>query len=125
MYRSIKDDAGLYYRTKNKWDKGKFRTPSLRYIAYTAPYMHNGDFFTLEEVIDFYDRGGIDEEGNTTSFAQSKSPLIKPLGLSDAEKEDLLAFLEAFSGDEIEIEKPELPEYAPLFTRAELLEAEK
>ncbi len=125
MYRSIKDDAGFYYRSKNKWDKGKFRTPPLRYIAYTAPYMHNGYFYTLEEVIDFYDRGGVDEEGNSTSFPENKSPLIKPLGLSDEEKEDLLAFLEAFSGDEIEIEKPELPEYAPLFTRAELLEAEK
>ena len=125
MYRTIKDDAGFYYRSKNKWDKGKFRTPPLRYIAYTAPYMHNGAFYTLEEVIDFYNLGGIDEEGNTTSFPENKSGLIKPLNLSDEEKEDLLAFLEAFSGDEIEIEKPELPEYAPLFTRAELLEAVK
>ena len=125
MYRTIKDDAGFYYRSKNKWDKGKFRTPPLRYIAYTAPYMHNGAFYTLEEVIDFYNLGGIDEEGNSTSFPENKTSLIKPLNLSDEEKEDLLAFLEAFSGDEIEIEKPELPDYAPLFTRAELLEAEK
>ncbi len=125
MYRTIKDDAGFYYRSKNKWDKGKFRTPPLRYIAYTAPYMHNGAFYTLEEVVDFYNLGGIDEEGNTTSFPENKSELIKPLNLSDEEKEDLLAFLEAFSGDEIEIEKPELPDYAPLFTRAELLEAVK
>jgi len=125
MYRTIKDDAGFYYRSKNKWDKGKFRTPPLRYIAYTAPYMHNGAFYTLEEVVDFYNLGGIDEEGNTTSFPENKSELIKPLNLSDEEKEDLLAFLEAFSGDEIEIEKPELPDYAPLFTKAELLEAVK
>jgi len=125
MYRHIKDDAGFYYRSKNKWDKGKFRTPGLRYTAYTAPYMHNGAFYTLEEVIDFYNRGGVDEEGNTTSFPQNKSKLIKPLGLSDEEKEDLLAFLEAFSGDEIEIEKPKLPDYAPLFTKAELMEAKK
>ncbi|MCH7879985.1 MAG: cytochrome-c peroxidase [Proteobacteria bacterium] len=125
MYRTIKDDAGFYYRSKNKWDKGKFRTPPLRYISYTPPYMHNGAFYTLEEVVDFYNRGGIDEEGNSTSFPETKSALIKPLNLSDAEKEDLLAFLEAFSGDEIEIEKPELPDYAPLFTRAELLEAIK
>ena len=125
MYRSIKDDAGFYYRSKNKWDKGKFRTPPLRYIAYTAPYMHNGAFYTLEEVVDFYNRGGVDGEGNSTSFPENKSPLIKPLGLSDEEKEDLLAFLEAFSGDEIVVAKPELPEYAPLFTKAELLEAKK
>jgi len=125
MYRTIKDDAGFYYRTKNNWDKGKFRTPPLRYIAYTAPYMHNGAFYTLEEVIDFYNNGGVDANGNSTSFPENKSPLIKPLGLSDEEKADLLAFLEAFSGDEIKIEKPELPDYAPLFTKAELLEAEK
>lgn len=125
MYRTIKDDAGFYYRSKNKWDKGKFRTPPLRYLAYTAPYMHNGAFYTLEEVVDFYNAGGVDEEGTTTSFPENKTPLIKPLGLSEEEKEDLLAFLEAFSGDEIEIEKPELPEYAPLFTKAELLEAKK
>jgi len=125
MYREIKDDAGFYYRTKNKWDKGKFRTPSLRYTMYTTPYMHNGAFYTLEEVIDFYDQGGVDAEGRTTDFPDNKSPLIKPLGLSDEEKADLLAFLEAFSGDEITIIKPELPEYAPLFTEQELKEAKK
>ena len=125
MYRTTKGDAGFYYRSKNAWDKGKFRTPPLRYIAYTAPYMHNGAFYTLEEVVDFYNRGGYDEDGNTTYFPQTKSKLIKPLGLSDDEKEDLLAFLESFSGDEIEIEKPELPSYAPLFTEAELMEAKK
>lgn len=125
MYRTIKDDAGLYYRGKNKWDKGKFRTPSLRYTLYTSPYMHNGVFFTLEEVVDFYDRGGFDEEGRTTSFPETRSALIKPLGLSDAEKEDLVAFLEAFSGEEILMEKPELPEYAPLFTKAELQAAQE
>ncbi len=87
--------------------------------------MHNGAFYTLEEVVDFYNRGGVDEDGNTTSFPENKSALIKPLGLSDAEKEDLLAFLDAFSGDEIRIDKPELPEYAPLFTKAQLMEARK
>ncbi len=120
MYRSVKDDAGLYYRSKNAWDKGKFRTPSLRYTLYTAPYMHNGAFYTLEEVIDFYDRGGVSEDGRTTDFPDTKSPLIKPLGLTDEEKADLLAFLEAFSGEEIVMEKPKLPEYAPLFSDAEL-----
>ncbi len=125
MYREIKDDAGFYYRTKNKWDKGKFRTPSLRYVMYTAPYMHNGAFYTLEEVIDFYDKGGVDAEDRTTDFPDNKSALIKPLGLSDDEKAALMAFLEAFSGDEITIEKPELPDYAPLFTEQELKEAKK
>ncbi len=48
LYRTVKADAGLYFRTKNEWDKGKFRTPTLRYTLYTAPYMHNGAFYTLE-----------------------------------------------------------------------------
>jgi len=124
-YRTAKSDWGFYYRTKNRWDRGKFRTPSLRYTMYTAPYMHNGVFYTLEEVVDFYDRGGMDEEGRTTPFPENKSELIKPLGLTDEEKEDLLAFLEAFSGEEIIVEAPELPDYAPRFTRQELMEAKK
>jgi cytochrome c peroxidase len=120
LYRTAKADAGLYFRTKNEWDKGKFRTPSLRYIEYTAPYMHNGAFYELEEVVDFYDRGGIDEEDRTTDWPQNKSSLIKPLGLTDEEKEDLIAFLGALSGEEILMDRPELPPYAPLFTKAEL-----
>ena len=125
LYRTAKADVGLYFRTKNEWDKGKFRTPSLRYTAYTMPYMHNGAFDTLDEVVDFYDRGGFDEEGRTSGWPKNKSSLIKPLGLTDEEKEDLVAFLEAFSGEEIEIERPELPPYAPLFTKAELQELKK
>ncbi len=125
MYRTTKADPGFYFRTKNKWDKGKFRTPSLRYTAYTAPYMHNGAFFTMEEVIDFYNAGGVADDGRTTGYPKTKSNLIKPLGLSDEEKEDLLSFIEAFSGDEIKVVKPILPKYAPLFTKAELMEAKK
>jgi cytochrome c peroxidase len=132
FYRTAKADAGLYFRTKNEWDKGKFRTPSLRYTMYTAPYMHNGAFYTLEEVVDFYNRGGFaeneeeddDDEENANnsvgSWPANKSKLIKPLGLTEEEKEDLLAFLEAFSGEEITIDRPTLPSYAPLFTEDEL-----
>ena len=120
LYRTAKDDVGLYFRNKNKWDKGKFRVPSLRYIGYTEPYMRQGQFYTLEEVIDFYDRGGFDEEGNTTSYPKTKTPLITKLNLSDEEKEDLLAFLEAFTGEKIMMAKPKLPGYKPLFTLAEL-----
>jgi cytochrome c peroxidase len=67
----------------------------------------------------------MDEEGRTTPFVENKSPLIKPLGLSDEEKEDLLAFLEAFSGEEMLMDKPEQPPYAPLFTQAELEKAQE
>ncbi len=116
----MKADSGLYFRTKNKWDQGKFRTPPLRYVKYTPPYMHNGAFYTLEEVVDFYDRGGFDEEGETTAFPKTKTKLIQPLNLSDTEKEDLITFIEAYSGEEIVMEKPRLPKYAPLFTKADL-----
>ncbi len=125
LYRTAKDDVGLYFRNKNKWSKGKFRVPSLRYAKYTAPYMHQGEFFTFEEVVDFYDRGGFTEDGRTTSYPQTKSPLIKPLHLTDQEKADLVAFLDAFSGKEILMDPPKLPDYAPMFTLKELKEVRK
>jgi cytochrome c peroxidase len=120
IYRDVKDDLGLYYRTKNAWDKGKFRTPTLRYTLYTTPYMHNGAFYTLEEVVDFYNRGGVTEDGRTTDFPETKSPLIQPLDLTDEEQANLVTFLEAFSGEEIVMDAPKLPEYAPLFSEADL-----
>ena len=109
MYRSTKDDPGFYFRTKEKADKGKFRTPSLRYTAYTEPYMHNGMLETLRDVVEFYNVGGGENE-----FAANKSPLMHPLGLEDGEIDDLLAFLESLSGEEILVEEPDLPDYAPL-----------
>ncbi len=109
MYRTIKDDAGLYYRTKEKADMGKFRVPSLRYTVYTAPYMHNGAFFDLTEVVEFYNEGGGENE-----FAANKTKLLKPLNLSDEEVEDLVAFVESLSGPEIKMQTPKLPPYAPL-----------
>jgi len=114
IYRKIKDDAGLYYRTKRKEDMGKFRTPPLRYITYTAPYMHNGAFWDLEEVVQFYNAGGGENEFTDGTMASNKTPLLKPLGLSDGEVADLVAFLEAFSGDEFKVDPPKLPPYAPL-----------
>ncbi|MFV2033745.1 MAG: cytochrome-c peroxidase [Halocynthiibacter sp.] len=109
MYRTIKDDAGLYYRTKQDADKGKFRTPSLRYTLYTAPYMHNGSFFDLREVIEFYNEGG-----GTNEFAANKTSILKPLNLEDEEMDDLEAFLESLSGEEIKMQTPKLPPYAAL-----------
>lgn len=103
-YRKADRDLGLYYTTQLPADRGRFRTPSLRELRYTAPYMHNGVFEVLEEVIDFYDRGGGDDP--------NKSPLLKPLNLSDEEKEALLEFLDSLSGDEILVDPPKLPDYA-------------
>jgi cytochrome c peroxidase len=108
-YREWKDDAGLYYTTKRPQDAGKFRTPPLRYIAFTAPYMHAGQFFTLEEVVDFYNDGGGNNE--FTERYGNKTTILKPLNLSDEEKEALVAFLEELSGTEIVMPIPRVPEY--------------
>jgi len=104
-YREAGQDFGLYYQTKNPKDDGKFRTPSLRELKYTAPYMHNGVFYTLDEVVDFYNKGG--------GTAANKSPLMRPLGLGEQERKDLVAFIESLSMDEpLIIKPPALPPYA-------------
>ncbi|WP_163831529.1 cytochrome-c peroxidase [Spartinivicinus ruber] len=125
QYRHTKADPGAYFRTKHSAMKGKFRTPSLRYTLYTAPYMHNGELADLKEVINFYDRGGFTKDGRTTAYPATKSQLIKPLGLTKKEKQQLLLFLKAFSGEKITIERPKLPAYQPLFSKNELKEAKK
>lgn len=102
-YRTAGTDLGLYFQTLRPADTGKFRTPSLRELVHTAPYMHNGVFFSLEEVVDFYDAGGGPGRG--------KSPLLKPLRLTAAEKQDLIAFLKDLSGKPILVTPPPLPEY--------------
>ncbi|WP_135458614.1 cytochrome-c peroxidase [Vibrio echinoideorum] len=125
MYRTLKADPGAYFRAKRKEMLGKFRTPSLRYTKYTAPYMHNGTIPTLEAVIDFYGRGGVADDGRTTGFPQTKSVLIQPLGLTEQDKKNLLSFVEAFSGEQISIDEPKIPEYQPLFTKEELAGVKK
>ncbi|WP_143301314.1 cytochrome-c peroxidase, partial [Candidatus Entotheonella palauensis] len=114
LYRSLKDDAGLYYTTKQKGDMGKFKTPSLRYIKYTAPYMHNGHLADLEAVVDFYNAGGGQNEFTDGSHGvKSKTAILKPLGLTAGEKQALITFLEELSGDEIQVGAVEVPEIAP------------
>ncbi len=103
VYRTTDQDLGLYYVTKQDEDKGKFRTPSLRDLCYTAPYMHNGVFQTLEEVVAFYNAGGGD--------VPNKDPEIYPLDLTEEEQSDLVAFLESMCGDPVTDEPPELPPY--------------
>lgn len=102
-YRTASDDLGLYHTTKAAHDRGRFRTPSLRELVHTAPYMHNGTLFTLEEVVEFYDRGGGD--------IPERDPLLRPLHLSREEKRDLIAFLKSASGKLIKISPPALPPY--------------
>ena len=91
----VKDinDLGLYRVTQDPNDRWKFRTQSLRNIELTAPYMHNGQFGTIREVIDFYDQGGIPNE--------LLSPFIRPLGLTEQEKLDLEEFLLSLTGSNV------------------------
>ncbi len=88
------NDLGYYEISENPDDRWKYKTPSLRNIALTAPYMHDGSLSTLEEVIEFYDRGGIKN--------QLLDPLIKPLGLTPPEKSQLVAFLRSLTGDNVD-----------------------
>jgi cytochrome c peroxidase len=111
-YREWKDDAGLFYTTKRPDDIGKHRTQPLRYLAFTPPYMHAGQFFSLEEVIDFYNDGGGNNEFTDGSHGiNTKTPILKPLDLTDEEKEALVIFLDEISGDEIKMPVPEVPLY--------------
>ena len=112
LYRKTKIDLGLYYRSKNKADIGKFRTPTLRYLVYTPPYMHNGVFYFLDEVVKFYNEGGGDDDATKYAGQSTKTPLLKPLGLTDEEQKALVAFLESLSGEEILMDPPVLPDYA-------------
>ena len=80
-------DLGRFVITGKDADRGAFKTPTLREIARTAPYMHDGTFSTLEEVVDFYNRGG-----NKNPFLDAE---LRPLGLNDNEKQALLVFLRA------------------------------
>lgn len=98
-YRNLREDPGRYLITTDRKDWKAFRTSTLREIAKTAPYMHNGVFGTLDEVIEFFDKGG--GQDNT---------ILRPLGLDAQEKKYLKAFLEeALSGEEIKITYPQVP----------------
>lgn len=86
-----KVDLGRYLVTSNAEEIGAFKTPTLREIARSAPYMHDGRFKTLEEVVNFYNKGGVKNP--------HQDPLILPLELTDQEKKDLVQFLHALNGE--------------------------
>ena len=84
-------DLGRFDQTKSDAEKGKFKTPSLRNVALTPPYMHDGSLKTLKDVVDFYAGGG-----NSNPNLDKD---IKPLHLSAQDRADLVAFLESLTGD--------------------------
>ncbi len=86
-------DDGRFEVTREPKDRWAYKTPNLRNVTLTAPYMHDGSLATLREVIEFYDRGGIDNPG--------KDPLLQPLHLSPEEKQALEAFLQALTGENV------------------------
>ena len=85
-------NRGLYERTQRPEDIGKFRPPTLRNIALTAPYMHDGSLATLEEVLDHYAAGGKMDHPN-------KSRILKPFRLTEGEKHDLIEFLRSLTDE--------------------------
>jgi cytochrome c peroxidase len=82
-------DLGRFRVTGVETDRAKFKVPSLRNIELTAPYMHDGSMLTLESIVEHYNSGG--------AIHPSKSQFVKPLGLTQEEKDDLVAFLKSLT----------------------------
>lgn len=95
------NDNGYYQVTHKEEDMGKFKTPSLRDVMKTGPWMHNGKSTNMIEIINRL---------NSADSATNNNKLIKPLNLSKKEINDLLAFLKAISAPPVEFKKPVLPE---------------
>ncbi len=105
------EDLGLYHITKKKEDVGKFKTPTLREVSQTAPYMHNGLFPTLRGVLNMYNAGMPNEKRNHDSpLAPRKSGMLKKLNLTDEELQDLEGFLSTLHSYKYKMRAPELPE---------------
>jgi cytochrome c peroxidase len=94
-------DVGREAVTNDPKDRGKFKTPSLRNVALTWPYMHDGSERTLTDVVEFYDRGGLPNP--------TLDIFISPLDLSAGEKQDLVAFMESLTGTMPPVSRPVLP----------------
>lgn len=94
-------DLGRYVVTGEEKDKGAFKTPTVRNVEQTAPYMHDGSQKTLEEVVEWYDKGG-----HPNPWLDQK---IKPLNLTEQEKADLVAFMKALTGPLPDVRTDRLP----------------
>ncbi len=106
-------DLGLYETTKNPADVGKFKTPGLRNVTKTGPWMHNGSFVDLTNLMAFYNVGFGEERPNSGQendpLFPKISPHIKPLGLNAAEIRAIVAFLESISTTPANVTMPKLP----------------
>ena len=97
-----KPDIGREEVTKDEKDRGAFKTPTIRNVALSAPYMHDGSQKTLAEVVEWYNKGGHPNP--------NLSNKIKKLNLTDQEKADLVAFMEACTGEFPKVQQERLPE---------------
>jgi cytochrome c peroxidase len=106
-------DAGRFAILDLPVLKGAFKTPGLRDVALTAPYLHDGSATTLEAVVELYDRGG--------DVRDNLDPDITPLNLAPAERAQLVAFMQALTATTpVRVDKPRLPGHDPRNKRAKL-----
>ena len=94
------NDLGLYLITQDPNDRWKIRTPQLRNVELSGPYMHNGQLSTLKEVVEFYNQGGVTEVGKMKN--ETISPLMFPLNLTENEVNDLVEFLKTLTGSNMD-----------------------
>jgi len=113
-YKREFQDLGRYEITKDLKDVGSFKTPSLRDLLLTRPWMHNGFFDNLEGIVNLYNSGM--QMNSPTAEQKAKDPmhpytdaLLKPLDLTKEEKKALVAFLESLSGTQYKMRRPEFP----------------
>lgn len=102
-YEHLRRDPGLLCVSKKQADMDRMRTPTLRELVTTAPYMHDGRLKTLADVVSFYNAGG--------GPGSSKDGRLRPLQLNEQEQSDLVAFLKTLSGRSLNVERPEIPDY--------------
>ena len=96
--KKVDDDLGMYWLNEKEVQKGMFKTPTVRNVAETAPYMHNGVYETLEEVVDFYNKGG----GAGLSFDLPYQTLpFDNLKLTKEEENALIAFMKTLSDTDV------------------------
>ena len=89
------NDLGRYEATGNSADRWLYRVPSLRNVALTAPYMHDGSLPTLEAVVQWYNKGGAPHPG--------QDPRVRPLGLDERQRAHLVAFLESLTSSDVSV----------------------
>lgn len=115
LLNSKQEDLGRYIVTKKSEDVGKFRVPSLREVARTGPWLHNGSMKTITEVIEFYSKGNPEPYENRTTIHEGitltseKSNMVRLLELTDVEISQLESFLRTLSTKTERISPPEMP----------------